>query len=152
MKLLCLFLSFIIQFALSQENNYSERDNWDTTMRPIMLRAGYLTTMIEDTIRAEIVRVEMDIINKPKETFRYLQKGWTYGIAAFADWRVTDLDIEVYKNVDDKWILIKKDDSKDSNPVISVTPSSTDLYRIIVTAYKYLEGYNAAHYGIIIFH
>jgi len=82
-------------------------------MRPIMLKTGYLTTMIEDSLGAEIVRVEMDIINQPKDSFRFLYKGWTYGISAFADWRVEDLDIKVY---------------------------------------KYSEGFDRAHYGLIIFH
>jgi len=152
MKFLSIFLSFIIQFAFSQEKNSFELDNWDTTMRPIMLQAGYLTTMIEDTLGAEIVRVEMDIINQPKDSFRYLFEGWTYGIAAFADWRVIDLDVEIYKDVDGKWILIEKDDSTDNNPLIFVTPSATGQYRIHVKAYKFLEGFDAAHYGLIIFH
>jgi|TARA_B100001971_G_C18218182_1_gene555287 hypothetical protein len=129
-----------------------ERHNWDTSMRPIMLQTGYLTTMIEDSLEAEIVRVEMDIINQPKDSFRFLYKGWTYGISAFADWRVEDLDIEVYKDVDGKWILIEKDDSTDNDPLIFVTPSFTGLYRILIKVYKYSEGFDSAHYGLIIFH
>jgi len=151
-----MYIFLIISSAFSQDyqdyQDFLTEEYLTTSMRPMLLYAAIMSSTIEDTIDAEIVRIEMDIISEPIDSFRYLYEGLTYGIYAFSDWRVSDLDIEVFKEVDGKWMSIEKDDSSDNNPTVFIAPSATGLYRIVVTAYKFLEGYDSAHYGVIIFH
>ena len=65
----------------------------------------------------EVVHLQADIITTEGTTFtRTLHQGWTYGIAAFGDWRIKDLDITVYMDVDGEWIEVMSDDESDNHP------------------------------------
>jgi len=122
-----------------------------TSMKPILSDAlSYIEAVEKNSY--EIVRMEFDIIGDKTTTFRTLQQGWTYAVIAFGDYRILDIDIAIYKDVDGTWTLIQKD--TDAKPTASVTvkPSSTGMYRIDIIAYKFVSGYTAAHYGLLIVH
>src|SRR4051812_31446067 len=88
---------------------HAQRDD-GTSMDPILKRAQIVIETLEKK-EMEVVRVEMDIVAGEKETYRVLSSDWQYGAVAVADDRVEDLDIYVYKEVDDEWVLVKKDES-----------------------------------------
>lgn len=133
---------------------------------PGMLRADIYTTMkgvmddmtsyvyfLEDSLDQEIVHVQADIITGDGTTFsRTLHQGWTYGIAAFGDWRIKDLDITVYVDIDGEWVEVTSDDESDNHPVVTVEPTETNMYLIELSVYKWDEEYSAAHYGLLIYH
>lgn len=122
-----------------------------TSMKPILTDAlAYIQTSEDKGF--EIVRMEFDIISDTKSTFRTLQEGWNYVILAFGDYRIEDIDIEIYKDVDGTWTLIKKDAAAIANASVIITPSSTGMYRIDIKAYKFGPGYTTAHYGMLIIH
>ncbi len=124
-----------------------------TTMQDIMKKLSDAVTYLEDTQNQEVVNIDADIITEDGVTYtRTLHEGWTYGIAAFGDWRISDLDITVYKNVDGEWVEVGKDNEADNNPLVTVTPSSSAEYEIEFTIYKFSGDYTAAHYGMIIYH
>lgn len=129
---------------------YAQRP--DVSMRPIMSKAVDLIELIEDNYDQEIVRMEFDIVTDNKETFRTLYEGIEYTVVAFADDRVSDLDVRVYAWDSGDWALVKKDSDSSDVAVVSLTPDETARYRIVVSAYSFNSGYSAAHYGIIIFH
>ena len=58
-----------------------------TSMEPILAAAKPLVDEIEGG-DYEIVRMEYDLIFSEKSTYRTLFDGWTYGIAAFGDYRI----------------------------------------------------------------
>jgi hypothetical protein len=114
--------------------------------------AGYVE-YLEDSLDQEIVHMQADIISDEGTTFtRTLHDGWTYGVAAFADWRVNDLDITVYKDVDGEWVEIQSDDETDNTPSVVITPSQTGIYLLSLDVYEFAEEYTAAHYGMLIYH
>ena len=81
-----------------------------TSMKDILSTMSAYVNYLEDSLSQEIVHLQADIITEDGRTFaRTLYEGWTYGIAAFGDWRIADLDIIVYKDVDGEWIEITKD-------------------------------------------
>ena len=124
-----------------------------TTMKDIMGEMTEYVDFLEDSLLQEIVHVQADIITTSGATFtRTLHQGWTYGIAAFGDWRIKDLDITVYVDVDGEWIEVVADDESDNHPVVTVEPSETDKYLIELSVYKWDEAYSAAHYGMLIYH
>lgn len=122
-----------------------------TSMKPILTDALSYIQSAEDK-NYEIVRMEFDIINETKSTYRTLQEGWTYGVIAFGDYRISDIDIEVYKDVDGTWTLIQKDNDVAANASVVIKPSSTGMYRIDIIPYRFVSGYTAAHYGLLIYH
>ena len=123
-----------------------------TTMKPILMDAINYIQAAENN-GYEIVRMEFDIVTASiKSSYRTLQQGWTYGVVAFGDYRISDIDIAIYKDVDGTWALVKKDDDAQSNAALDITPSSSGMYRIDIIAYKFVEGYSAAHYGMLIIH
>ena len=125
----------------------------ETSMKDIISTMNDYVEYLEDSLSQEIVHLQADIIGEDGVTFtRTLYDGWSYGIAAFGDWRVKDLDIIVYKDVDGQWVEITKDNKTDNNPVVSVVPSSAAKYLIELKIYKFKDDYTAAHYGMIIFH
>jgi len=123
------------------------------SMKEIVEYFDVYVVYLEDSAGQEIVHMQADIITEEGVSFtRMLYEGWEYGITAFGDWRVEDLDIKVYKDVDGEWVEIVSDSETDNIPVVAVTPSSTAVYKIEVTVYKFTEGYTAAHYGLMFFH
>jgi hypothetical protein len=124
-----------------------------TTMKGIMDDMTEYVYFLEDSLSQEIVHVQADIITNNGATFsRTLHEGWTYGIAAFGDWRIKDLDITVYKDVEGEWVEVVSDDESDNHPVVTVEPYETNKYMIELTVYKWDEDFSAAHYGMLIYH
>jgi len=124
-----------------------------TTMQEIMITMEDYVIYLEDSLEQEIVHLQADIIGTDGSSFtRTLHEGWTYGITAFTDWRVEDLDITIYKDVDGQWIELESDDAAGNDPTVMIEPSSTGIYLIELEVYKFNEDYTAAHYGMIIYH
>ena len=124
-----------------------------TSMKDILSTMSAYVNYLEDSLSQEIVHLQADIITEDGRTFtRTLYEGWTYGIAAFGDWRIADLDIIVYKDVDGEWIEITKDNEIDNHPAVEIKPTSTAAYMIHLQVYSFKEDYTSAHYGMLIFH
>ncbi len=125
----------------------------DVSMKGTIETLYEYVNYLEDSLSQEIVHLHADIITEDGITFtRTLYEGWNYGIAAFGDRRINDLDIIVYKEVDGEWREITKDNKTDAHPVVSVKPSHTGKYLIELKVYKFNNNYSAAHYGMVIFH
>ncbi|MBE7169561.1 MAG: hypothetical protein INR73_03180 [Williamsia sp.] len=100
----------------------------------------------------EVVRVEADLIRGEQVSFRELQSSWTYTIVAVGSSKIEDIDVEVYKYVDDKWVLIKKDADTENIAVVQIIPGSSALYKIVTKVYRYSPGQTVGHYGLVIYH
>ena len=122
-----------------------------TSLLPIISEAIPKIREIEES-KLEIVRMEFDIISKSKSTYRTLLSDWSYAIIAFGDYRVKDIDVKISKEVDGKWIEVKKDDSAKNKALVIIDPTFSGLYQIEITVYEYNDGYSTAHYGLIICH
>ena len=129
-----------------------------TTMKDMVSEMYEYVEYLEDEMNQEIVHLHADIIfDESQEFTRPLFSGWTYAITAFADWRVADLDIIVYKDVDGQWVEIDRDEEEDNTPIVIVEPTSDGMYLIEIQVYSFAEDsygdyYTAAHYGLLISH
>jgi hypothetical protein len=124
----------------------------ETSMSPILEEAIPVIETVEGE-DLEIVRMEFDIIGETtKSTYRHLHEGWEYAIISFGDFRVKDIDVKVYKDVDGTWVEITKDEDIDPMAIVTVTPSYTAQYMIEIECYEFEPGYTVAHYGLIICH
>jgi len=126
--------------------------NSETTMQDIYEKGGQLVKMLEETYDQEIVRIEYDLLFDTKETSRGFNSSYEYTVLAFADHRVEDLDITVYKKSGSSWVQVVKDTETDNTPLVQFRPTSGAQYKIEIKAYKFAQGYSAAHYGVIISH
>jgi hypothetical protein len=146
-KLLLLIATcFLIIFSFK-----AKAQNPETTMRPMLEDALTYVDTIEK-YGYEIVRMEFDLVTGTKTTYRDLYSSLEYTIWAFGDYRIADIDIIVYKDVNGQWVQVQKDNSSESSASVKITPSATGKFRIDVIAYKFKEGYSAGHYGLMIFH
>jgi hypothetical protein len=144
--LLAVFAAAMLLPAALQADEY-------TTMKDIMLDLAEYVVLLEDSLNQEIVHLHADIITTDGVSYsRTLRAGWTYGVTAFGDWRIADLDVIIYKDVDGQWIEIERDEAEDSNPTVMVQPSSDGTYSIDISVYSFSGDYSAAHYGLVIFH
>ncbi len=142
---LCVGLSLIVP-AVVQADEY-------TTMKDILFDMETYVEYLEDSLNQEVVHIQADIITEKGTTFtRTLHEGYTYGVAAFGDWRIKDLDIAIYKDVDGEWVKMTSDSEADNTPHVIHAPSSTGAYMIELTVYKWLEDNTVAHYGMLIYH
>ena len=143
------FVSMVVMFFVI----FCKSQNYDDgrSMSPILENTIKIMEFVEGE-GAEIVRVEMDILHDEKVTYRILQEGWTYLIFAYGDYRVSDIDIEVYKETGSGWSLIKKDNSADPTALVEIEPYVSGNYAIKVKGYRCHTGYNSCHYGLIICH
>jgi hypothetical protein len=124
----------------------------ETSMAPILEEAIPVIETVEGE-NLEIVRMEFDIIGETtKASYRYLHEGWEYAIIVFGDYRVKDMDVKVYKDVDGTWVEITKDEDIDPMAIVTVTPSYTAQYMIEIECYEFEPGYSVAHYGLIVCH
>jgi len=138
--------------TLFAQKDYSYLDNEKgTSMEPILARAEPLVKKIEGE-GFEIVRMEYDLIFDTKSTTRNLYKDWTYGIVAFGDYRIKDIDLTVSKESRGRWEEIEKDAENDDEATITIKPSQDGQYKIEIDVYKFNEGYSVGHYGLLIFH
>lgn len=131
-------------------NTFAQKE--EVSMYSILENAGKYLNYIEREMGQEIVRMEFDIIRDSKQTFRTLTDDYTYGICAFGDHRIKDIDVKVYRWVNEQWVLIEKDEDTESVAVVTISPSTTADYKIVISAYSFEEGYEAGHYGLMIFH
>ena len=143
-------IAFAALLALSLTPGYSQKT--EVSMQDILIRADTFVNMIEMDYEQEIVRMEFDILRDSKETFRYLTDDYEYGIFAFGDFRIKDVDISVYVYDGTGWVLEAKDEEENEFALLSISPEKTQKYKIEVKAYSFAEGYDVGHYGLIIFH
>lgn len=147
MKHMLIAVAFL---ALSCTTMFAQRDD-GTSMQPIIERANSVVDLLEKK-NMEVVRIEMDIVSDEKATARVLSDSWEYGAIAIADDRIADLDIYVFKEVDGNWVQVKKDDTDDATPAVTIKPTSTSVYKFVIKAHKYNGEFTAAHYALLIYH
>ena len=146
-------ITFVFTAAISfGQKNYSYLDNEKgISMEPILAAAKRLVEEIENK-DFEIVRMEYDLIFDKKSTYRTLYEGWTYGIAAFGDYRIKDVDITVYIERKGKWKKIEEDAENDDVATVSIKPRSDEEYKIVISVYKFNRDYSVGHYSLMIFY
>ena len=146
---------FVYVFALGTsfaQKDLSYLDNErGTSMEPILAAAKPLVEEIEGA-DYEIVRMEYDLIFGEKSTYRTLFDGYTYGIVAFGDYRIKDIDVSVYVKSRGEWKLLEEDAENDDVATVSVKPRTKEEYKIVISVYKFNKGYSVGHYGLMIFH
>ena len=148
------FLFFILLFSTHTfaQREYARLDNdRGTSMEPILARAEPLIEKIEKE-NFEIVRMEFDIISTEKETYRMLYKDWEYGIVAFGDYRIKDIDVAIYEKVRGKWKLVEKDAENDDEAMVTIKPYKDGEHKIEISVYKYNKDYSVGHYGLLVIH
>jgi hypothetical protein len=124
----------------------------DISMGEFIEETSESIQMIETDYDQEVVRTEFDIIRTSKETFRYLTDSYEYGIYVMGDDRIQDIDVEVFKMVDGDWTSIEKDEDEDAQALVMITPSTTAQYKIKISAYSFVEGYEVGFYCLAVFH
>ena len=144
------FLLLAVIFVLAASSAHAYRE--DVSMYPVLKNSVDLISYIEEDLDMEIVRIEFDIVQTSKETYRTLTSDYEYTIVAFGDDRIKDIDVALYRYNGKNWVLVKKDNDSDSKAVVTYQPSETANYKIVVTAYSFVRGYSAGHYGLIICH
>ena len=148
-------IAFVCIFAVGvsfAQKDLSYLDNEKgTSMEPILAAAEPLVEEIEGG-NYEIVRMEYDLIFGEKSTYRTLFDGYTYGIAAFGDYRIEDIDVSVYVKSRGDWKLVEEDAENDDVATVSIKPRVKEEYKIVISVYKFNKGYKVGHYGLMIFH
>jgi hypothetical protein len=123
----------------------------ERSMVPIMTDAVSVLREIENN-RFEVVRMELDLVSSTKSTLRELHQGWNYGLVAFGDYRIADIDVVVHKFIGGQWVEIQRDESTARRAAVEITPAYTGTYKIDVRVYSFQPGYNVGHYGLVVFH
>ena len=147
MKKLFITICFLLIgfFAFSQDDG--------RTMKPAMVTMTEVVNVAEES-GYEIVRIELDIIKStPKESYRVLSPSWTYRVSVFGDYRVEDMDIEIYQlQTDGTYTFVGKDSKVDPIAMVDFTPTVNTWYKFVVKCYKFKPGYDGAHYGLVVLH
>ncbi|MBR1834099.1 MAG: hypothetical protein IJ785_01115 [Bacteroidales bacterium] len=147
-----IFIVAVVVFWVEIVSPVSAQTGNGTSMAPIIRDAVDYINYIEDDLNQEIVRIEFDILQSSKSTIRTLSSGYRYGIVAFGDYRMADIDVKVYQKLGSSWVLKEYDTDTDKSAMVVVQPSYTGEYKIEISCYKFHNGYTGGHYGLIIFH
>lgn len=144
LRLIALFAILFSQTLRAQSETLS--------MASIIADAERYAQVVEREYGQQIVRMEFDLISTTKEAYRTLSGGLEYGIAAFGDANIKDIDLKIYKFVSDQWVLVQQDNSKEKFAMVTVKPELTAQYMIEINAYELQENAGVAHYGLMVFH
>jgi hypothetical protein len=155
MSKIILLLAFVLFFTLSltsygQSGRALDNEN-GTSMLPITNDLIDVVKTVEKE-KVEIVRIEFDLIFDSKVTYRTLSKGYTYGIMAWGDYRIKALVIRIYKKVNGDWEYFADSDQSGNAASIQVVTTDTEDYKFEIKALEFVEGYQAGHYGMMVFH
>lgn len=148
-QLKLIIMCIIVVFSSATVTN---AQSLGTSMVPILRDAVDYIGYIEDDLNQEIVRIEFDILRDSKTTIRTLSSDYTYGIYAFGDYSMADIDVKVYRKSNGSWNLVKSDTDTDKTAMVIVSPMYTGEYKIEISCYRFKSGYEVGHYGLIIFH
>ncbi len=92
---------------------------------------NFAVSFLEDSILQEIVYSNLAIIYDEKDIFRALFPNWTYKIIAYGDdLRIESFTLQVYKNVNDNWVLVEEQQSEQNLSFIAFNPKEEDYYQI----------------------
>ncbi len=149
--LIAFFCVFAVGISFAQKDLSYLYNEKGTSMEPILAAAKPLVEEIEGG-DYEIVRMEYDLIFGEKSTYRTLFEGWTYGVAAFGDYRIKDIDLSVFVKSKGRWKLVEEDAENDDVATVSIKPRITEEYKIVISVYKFNKDYTVGHYGLMIFH
>lgn len=103
----------------------------------------------------EVVRVEYDFLSKTtpaKSTFRPLSTGYDYKIIVFSNEQIEDIDLELFDEINEKWEVIREDDSENNIASINFSPKENRFFYVDVTSKKFAEGYDTGRYSLIFAH
>lgn len=151
-KLLCV-IAILFASLVSYSQGFSENDT--KSMKPIVKTMWEAIDLVETTKGYEIVHIEFDIIkSEPKECFRVLTYGYTYRAYLVGETgKAEDMDIEVWKRMDDgTYQLVIKDTKTESTAIVDFQPTSSGWYKFIVKCYKFAPGWSGCHWGLMILH
>jgi len=126
----------------------------DRSMKPILEDCKTLIDDIESK-NEEIVRMEFDIVKDTKETFRTLTDSYTYGITAVGDYRIKKIGLELYSenySQSNTWTLVKVENADKYYASMTIKPSDTKRYKIVVKAIDFENDNTVGHYGLLIYH
>ena len=143
----------IIAFLFMTIFTFAQTDD-GRSMKPVM-QSMYDVVNTAENNGLEIVRIEFDIVKKdvPKESYRILTTDWTYRVGVFGDYRTVDMDIEIWKQQSDgTYVFVQRDSKVDPVAFVDFTPTETCWYKFVVKAYSFKDGYNSAHYGLLVLH
>jgi hypothetical protein len=102
--------------------------------------------------KVEIVRIEFDLLFDSKVSYRTLSKGYTYGILAWGDYRIQTLVVRIYKKVDGEWKYFADGNETGNASTIKFETTATEEYKFEIKLLQFAQGYQAGHYGLIVFH
>ncbi len=154
MKISAKIFFALVLFVILMSGRQAYAQAYDgTLMSPLYVTGAEYVAYLEKE-NMEIVRIEYDLVfsGSLKESFRQLTTDWEYGILAFGDKGIKDIDIKLYKDTGSGWELVTEDTSAENSAWITVKPTTTSMYKMVVVAYSFIEGYTGGHYGLIIFH
>ena len=160
-KLVLILVTVIYTFSLygqdgdnaKKKKDYDFTDNSKgTSMMPIIGDVISAIQYLEDSLGVEVVRIEYDIIQEKKTSYRTLHTGYNYGIVAVGDYRVKKIKLEAYAKKGKKWKLLNTNARNSYLALLSVEPSKTAEYAFDIIIEEFGEGYSAAHYAIIYYH
>lgn len=122
-----------------------------TSVRPLMSVVDPIIRMVEER-NMEIVRMEYDIVSSQKESFRTLSSDWEYLIAAAGDYRIADLDLALYREVNGQWVEVASDLRPQKAATVTFRPPENGQYRVIVRATRFNEGFTVGRYALLFMH
>ncbi len=134
-------LAIFTRFSFAQV--YSISDIYNETQTYISL--------IETKYKSQILRLEFDVTTGISATYRYLAKDQVYGIMAIGDKsKIENVDVRIYENRGGEWVEVAEDTQTKGLAVLNFTPSSSDTYKIEISA-TFKENEQYGFYSLIIF-
>ena len=122
-------------------------------MRPIIFELDTLVNIVENSFKAQIVRMEFDIVKDTAYSVRMLYPGFKYGIFAYGDYRLCKIGVDIMKQNEGKmeYVTSGNFDEKSCTTLGWVEPTEPTLYTFKIYAADRKPDFKGAHYGIIIF-
>lgn len=153
-----LFSLFLLVFllaspAIAQDEAAEENPPDETSMQPLMEQAATMLLSIEEQ-GYEVVHLELDILKTTRYTYRSLYPDLEYGLLVFGDYRFQAIDLNIYQDINGKWVKVEdlKKEVDGINTLVTFKPPVYGKYRFEIIATSFQRKQNAGHAGLMIFH
>ena len=138
--------------SYAQQEGMKYDNKAGSSMMPIIYELDTLVNIIENDFKAEIVRMEFDIIRDTAISYRNMFPGYRYGIFVYGDYRIKELNLSVFQKNGAKWENISTGTIDKNTSLAWVEPKRPGLFTIKVYVNEFYGEFNGGHYGILIFH
>lgn len=145
-------ITILFIFILFSAHLFSQKNDTTKSFSEHIKSIEPVISYIEDTLNAEIVHIQFDIISQKKDVYRVLNSKWEYNFFLISSVKSDILQLKIYEQNRKKWKNKAKSDKNQSFLSYNYKPKRLNNFKIQLFQKTKDNKLRPAIYCLIIFH